>query len=79
MLKRTIALAALLISHNAPVAAQEVSLAQCQQWQDKIDKYTELRREGGSSSQMDSWRKKRREYNDKFYKADCRKYGGKIR
>lgn len=65
----------LLCMQCSVAAAQDVSQSQCQQWKDKIEHYTDLRRAGGSASQMNSWRKKQKEYGDKFYKAKCKKFG----
>ena len=59
--------------------AQELSLAKCQGLKDKIEKYSKLRRGGGSASQMESWKKSRRIYEDKYRDGDCHKYGNKIK
>jgi hypothetical protein len=74
-------LAALLFTATTvtPVSAQEASLSECQSWQDNIEHYAYLRKKGGRSSEMDEWRRLKREYEDKFYDFGCREYGRKIK
>ncbi len=59
--------------------AQEVSLSDCQEWQNQIDYYSALRKKGGSVQQMEFWKQARREYEEKFDKNGCRKYGREVR
>jgi hypothetical protein len=57
-----------------PGRAQEASLAQCQALQDRMARYTALRRKGGSASQMESWRNQLRKAEAKFSEKGCRGY-----
>ena len=47
------------------------TLKECQKIKDRIDRYTNLRRYGGTSRQMDQWQKKRNYYKDKYTEKDC--------
>ena len=59
---------------TAPAGAQEASLAQCQALKDRVERYTALRRKGGSGSRMESWRKQLREAEATFGERGCRAY-----
>ena len=63
------------IAHAKP----EASLKKCQYWKDKVEGYTELRRDGGSSKQMEKWRKNRRKYAELFRDNSCDDWGRKIK
>ncbi|KAA1194089.1 hypothetical protein F0M18_01200 [Pseudohalioglobus sediminis] len=65
-----------VVTVSGPVRAQDAPLWQCQQWQDKIDYYTDLRRKGGSVRDLESWKQARAEYEEKFKDAGCRKHAG---
>lgn len=54
------------------------SLQQCQYIQDKITYYTNLKRAGGSASQMNHWHKKRNHYKAKFADYNCKVYRNKL-
>jgi hypothetical protein len=58
----------------SPVGAQEASLAQCQALKDRIDRYTALRRHGGTASQMEGWKKQLRRAEATFREKECRAY-----
>ncbi len=73
------AFAILLLAISAHTAAQDVELWQCQQWQDKIDHYSYLRKKGGTARQMESWKQARKPYKDKFQDNKCLKYGKKLK
>jgi len=82
--KRTLVLSSamlltLLVMPVPAQAAEQGSLAKCQAIRDKITYYTDLRRDGGSSSQMSKWQKKKHEYRKAFSKYKCREHGNKIK
>ena len=59
----------------APVAnAQDIPLERCKHLQQRIDYYTKLRRNGGSASQMESWKKARSRHEQEFRDGDCYRY-----
>ena len=62
-----------------PVAAQEASLEQCQALNDRIERYTALRRKGGSASKMEGWKKQLRKAEEKFREKGCRAYRRELR
>ena len=54
--------------------AQSVSLQQCQQYKNQIDRYTGLRRNGGSGKQMDAWKRARRDSEKAYSNHYCWRY-----
>lgn len=65
---------------TSPVLAiEQGSLESCRRIQAKIDYYTDLKRQGGSSSQMNSWHRKRNDYKAQFAYHNCKVYRGKLR
>lgn len=74
-----IGVAITLVILSTDAVAQDVSLQQCKSWYNKIEHITDLRRAGGSAKRMDSWKRQRRAYEDKFKEANCRRYGKKVR
>ena len=54
--------------------AQEVPLQKCQQIKDQIERYDELRRQGGRAGDMDSWKRQRREKEGEFRSFGCHDY-----
>ncbi len=52
--------------------AQQLPLEKCQQLKDDIERYTEMRRDGGPSAQMDAWKRARREHEREFRTGNCR-------
>ena len=64
----------------SPVAlTQQTSLEQCRKLQLKIEKYDELRSQGGSGSQMDAWKRSRRALEKQFRAGGCRYYRWELR
>ena len=55
------------------------ALQRCVYLDDKIDHYTQLRRRGGSNTQMASWRKSRSRYEEEFRSARCRQFSHFLR
>ena len=70
-------LLALLIT--TPVAAQTASLAKCQTIKDRIERYTGLRRRGGSANQMQQWKEQMRASEEQFRRIDCKDHRRKLR
>ncbi len=58
--------------------AKDPEVARCKKLQKEIQKYTELRRSGGSGSQMDAWKRARREKEQAFRDADCDAYSWEL-
>ena len=72
---------ALLLTHAAspPATAQTASLEKCRSLQERIERYTRLRRKGGSASQMDSWKRQLRKSEEQFREYGCREFGRELR
>jgi hypothetical protein len=69
----------LFISPTTSFAGGQGSLQQCQQIQDTINYYANLRREGGSARSMDAWKRKLNEYDDKYTDANCKRWRKKLK
>lgn len=69
--KFIIVLFPLLLTMSAYAGDEPGSLKQCQKIKDRIERYTNLRRSGGTSRQMDKWQKKRNYYKDQYTEKDC--------
>lgn len=68
-----------LFFSSATAVAQAATLKECRQWKDEIEKYDELRSHGGSGSQMDTWKRSRRELEKRFRGGGCRYYRWELR
>lgn len=69
-----------LVSLALPVwAIEQGSLETCRRIQAKIDYYTDLKRQGGSSSQINRWHRQRNEYKKLFSYNNCKRYRGKLK
>ncbi len=64
-------LASLAIATHV-AGAQQLPLEKCQQLKDDIERYDEMRRNGGPSAQMDAWKRARREHEREFRTGNCR-------
>ncbi|EAQ97356.2 hypothetical protein [Congregibacter litoralis] len=60
-------------------AKPDKALQRCIYLSEKIEHYTALRRKGGSSARMASWRKSRSRYEEEFHTAGCRKFSRQLR
>ena len=58
--------------------AQKITLEECQKLKDKIERYNNQRRTGGSGKQMDAWKRSRRESEQVYSKSYCWRYGRKL-
>ena len=68
-------LAIVIASFFCPVVlAQQESLEECRKLQLKIERYDELRSNGGSGPQMDAWNRSRRALEKQFRTGGCRYY-----
>ncbi len=65
--------------HHLDAYPEDRSLDDCRKIQQKIEHYTELRRGGGSIAQMESWKRKRQEYKDRFRQGNCKRHGPGVR
>jgi hypothetical protein len=69
----------ILLASAAHTGAQSLDLNECRYLQSQIDHYTQLRRAGGSVTQMEQWKRQRAQYQEEFRKAFCHKYGNRLR
>jgi hypothetical protein len=67
-------ISALTIISSTFADADAYKIQTCQRIKDKIDYYTEKRRQGGSASYMNSMAKKRNDYKEKYSNSNCKKY-----
>ena len=75
--RNRILVAAVMLAALQPAsgAAQTLSKDECRTVKKKIDNYRELRRRGGSGSQMDGWKRALREREQQYRAAGCKQYG----
>lgn len=64
-----------MLSSPASIAADHKK--ECRKLEEKIEYYTDLRRAGGSSKQMNDWYKKRNNVKDRYSEKRCRPSGQK--
>ncbi len=74
--RMTVLLLTILIT--TPVAAQTVTLAKCQAIKDRIERYTGLRRRGGSAGQMQQWKEQLRASEEQFRRMECKDHRRKL-
>lgn len=77
----TRAVAALLLTamvSSAP-AAETASIAQCQTLKDRIERYTNQRRKGGSAIQMQKWKEQMRVAEVQFRRLECKDLRRKLK
>lgn len=58
--------------------AREGSPEQCRRLEERIARYTELRRAGGSGAQMASWKRSRSEAEAAYRNYNCHRQGRKM-
>ena len=78
-LTRAVAVLLLALFLATPVSAQTSTLAKCQTIKDRIERYTGLRRKGGSASQMQQWKEQLRASEEQFRCMDCKDHRRKLR
>jgi hypothetical protein len=62
-----------------PVAAEPANIAKCQSIKDRIERYTSLRRKGGSASQMQAWKEQLRASDEQFRRLECKDHRRKLK
>lgn len=72
-MKFGIILGALLTFQTTAIQASDSSPDACARLKEKIERYQRLRRSGGSSKQMESWKRSLRKAEAKFRENRCRK------
>ncbi len=70
---------AISLPNHAHAGDPQGSLAACQNLKNDKKYYQYLRRKGGSSSQMEYWRKRMREIEDRMSAMECRKHRNKLK
>ena len=60
------------------IAEQSTIVAQCQKLKSGIGRYDQLRRDGGSGSQMDAWKRERWALEKQYRKLGCRYHRWKL-
>jgi len=77
--KRAVAVVLLALFLTAPVSAKPATLEQCQGNKGRIERYTGLRRKGGSAGQMQQWKELLRANEDQFRRMECKDHRSKLR
>lgn len=72
LLNRAAAVLLLALLIATPAVAQTRNQAKCQSAIDRIERYTALRRKGGSANQMQQWKEQLRASEDQFRHLQCR-------
>jgi hypothetical protein len=62
---------ALLAPLGAPAATDSGAASECRELAEKIDRYTRLRRAGGSARQMDKWHRARNKLKQRYRDLAC--------
>lgn len=63
------------LSFPTGASADPMSLEACKRLRSQIENYDDLRRKGGSSAQMESWKKSRKRLEEKFRAGECKRHG----
>ena len=63
----------------APVAAKTATVDKCQTVKDRIERYTVMRRKGGSAIQMQKWKDQLRATEEQFRRLECKDHRRKLR
>jgi len=71
MKQRKALLISLFLAPLLSYAEPNASLKDCQNWQDEIQYYTDLKRDGGSERDVERWVSKRRKYQERFNHYEC--------
>lgn len=77
--KRAVAVLLLTLMIATPAAAETANVAKCQAIKDRIERYTSLRRKGGSASQMQAWKEQLRSSDEQFRRLECRDHRRKLK
>ncbi|MEM0952835.1 MAG: hypothetical protein AAGI24_01740 [Pseudomonadota bacterium] len=68
-----------LTTFSIPGHAKKPDLEQCLAIRENINKYSELRRNGGSAEDMEVWKRARSQHEQEFRALRCRKLGKAVR
>lgn len=71
--------AAAVLASSPAMAKQQGTLEECQYIKKRIEHFTELRRSGGSSGTMETWKKHRARHKDEYSDLRCTKWRNKLR
>ena len=63
---------------TADASADPGTLKQCQRVKDRIEKYTQRRRAGGSAKMMAYWQKKRNYYKELYSEYHCVRFRNEL-
>lgn len=66
-------------SSNGFAADPKQDFARCVYLEKKINRYTRLRRAGGTAARMEGWRSARRRYADEYRERRCHRFGRRLR
>ncbi len=69
----------LLLAASWQTSAESGSLEQCQRLKDRVAHYTDKRRAGGSSRQMQAWKEARQASQREFKRYRCHRHGARLR
>ncbi len=68
------------LAWSAPTSAREQgSLERCQNIKNQIERYTHLRRSGGTARSMEQWKQGRDQYNELYTELNCIKWRNKLK
>jgi hypothetical protein len=73
-----VAVLLLALAIATPVAAETATIAKCQSLKDRIERYTDMRRKGGSASQMQQWKEQVRASEQQFKRLECKDHRRKL-
>lgn len=71
--------AGLLSLPSGANSASDEAFQRCRVLHGQIDRYTRLRRAGGSSVQMERWRQTRQKYEAEYRAKRCYRFGRRLR
>lgn len=75
---RAVAILLLALMTAAPTLAETATIAKCQTLKDRIERYTSMRRKGGSASQMQQWKEQIRASEQQFRRLECKDHRRKL-
>lgn len=76
---RAVAILLLALITATPALAETATIAKCQTLKDRIERYTSLRRKGGSASQMQQWKEQIRASEQQFRRLECKDHRRKLK
>lgn len=76
---RAVAILLLALMTAGPAHAETATIAKCQTLKDRIERYTSMRRKGGSASQMQQWKEQIRASEQQFRRFECKDHRRKLK